>query len=178
METNPYDPSRVDGRAPVSPVPVGGVRTLQIITFAMASGVAVFAAFVLWTEKLAFDGEPNVLCWIALGFAAITFLLSLIVPRISVGIAMKRIAADGVTVEQEQGQKLFPLYQTSHIIACAFLESAAFANLIAYMQSHFVGSIAAGAVLIGLILIRFPTEYGAENWISNRVQDLRAGRLS
>ena len=78
--------------------------------------------------------------------------------------------------ESEQFSKLYPIYQTSHIIACALLEGAAFFNGFLYMTTSFVGSILVVAALVGLILFRFPTVTGASTWVAHHIENVRLRR--
>lgn len=177
MANNPYDPSRVEARTSPALATVGSVRTLQIITVAMAMGVTMFAGFALFSNKFALDGAPNTLCWIGCAFAAVMLLLSLIVPRSAVSQGLKNMDSQVLEMdESEQFSKLYPIYQTSHIIACALLEAAAFFNGFLYMMTSFVGSILVVAALVGLILFRFPTVTGASTWVAHRIEDLRLRR--
>lgn len=160
-----------------SPPPVGSIRALQIITFAMAAGVLAYAAFALFINKFAIGGQPDMLSWIGFGFGGIAFLLHLIIPRISTGTQLRSInpATVAEMTEDEKFQRVFAGYQTGHIIACALLEAPAFLNVFAYQSTSYLWSLVVALVLIGLILLRFPTVDNVQFWAKDRVAELEAG---
>lgn len=131
-------------------VPV--VRTMQIITVAMAKGVLLFGLVVYFAMRP--DGvAPNpLLQYIGYLLAVVTATLSFVVPRV-------------ITNSQSPTPET---YQTGLIIGLALLEGAAFFNVIAYMIEGQPLSLGVAAILAVMILVRLPTIGGVEDWIESR----------
>ena len=151
------------------------VRVAQIITIAMMAGVLAFAVVAAVMRRFQFDGQPDFLNWIAIGFAGVAFVLHYVVPGILVGTSLREIAPSDLTDSDREANfhRLFPLFQTRHIIACALLEGAAFFNLFAFLQSGYLWSFVAAGVFVVLMATRFPTQASCEEWISDRVREIQ-----
>jgi hypothetical protein len=162
----------------------------------MAAGVTIFLAIVLF---ISLSGEPadgQVLAldpatWqrrpissAAIGFGAVGFLASLIVPALIVGHSRKGIArgiwppapvpgpfANPAGLAATDSGKLALLHQTQLIVGAALNEGVVFFAVIAYMiEREFVVLGLAILLIIGLAS-RFPTLGRVTSWIESQ-QDL------
>jgi hypothetical protein len=167
------------------------LTNMRIISAALISGVIVFMAVVLFVIK----GDPQpglpLLTYIGLGFGALALVFSFIVPGF-MGSSIKQALLEGKRVElpaqfkasQEVGivGNLLFLFQTRIIIGYAILEGAAFFNLVAYMLERQEVSLAVVGLLLGAMLIKFPTRGRVEGWLAdeirslNELRSLRPGR--
>lgn len=147
------------------------IRTLQIITAALILGVVPFAVVVLVMKQGQVDGQPEVLSWMAAGFAAVAFVVHLVIPNL---IARQTVA--GITAGEIEGlsdddrfRKVAPALYSRQIIACALLEGAAFFCGVAYMAEHSLVAIGCMGALLLLLLMKFPTapsvQFRAENML-------------
>jgi len=172
--SNPY--STPDDRSPGQPAQnsVQNVRVLKIVTFALVSGVLVFMGVALVMNRGVIDGEPNIMSWVGLGMGGLMFVNHLVVPNIVSRVALNNVNAEEVrhADEEKKFSLIYPVFQTRHIIACALLEGAAFMNLAFYMMTEYVGNIAAAAVLVAMIAIRFPSVSAVEFWVQDRIREI------
>lgn len=152
----------------------GQLRVTQVITIALVMGVGVFFLFCLMVNRVALDGGPNAISWIALGFFVVVFVLHLILPKLTTATALKSSEWQKLTGcdVNEKPSKLFPLFQTQHIIGCALLESAGFFNAFAYQTTQYMGNVIATVAVIALILMKWPTRFGVESWLADRAREL------
>ncbi len=151
------------------------VRGLQVVVSALAAGATFFAGIVLVAKSGAIGWEPNPVSWIAVGFASFALVLSIVVPGTVSRAALSRISPESLRSANEatELELLFPVYQQRCIMACGLLEGAAFFNLVAYQLNAFVGSLAMAAMLIVLILVRFPSVAGMQLWLRDRIQEIK-----
>jgi len=143
----------------------GPLMTLRIIVFALAMGVTTFAGFAVsqninkpHTIGGKFD-TPGMM-FLAMGLVALP--LGIILPRIIFAAsrsvpAMKMNWPPGTSPDQARTVLVQQRIQTSAIIGCAVFEGAAFANVLAYMQTCEVVHLALAGVLLVGILAHFPT---------------------
>lgn len=150
------------------------VRTLKIITIAMAAGVLVFMAIALVTNQGALDGDADILSWIAIGFAGLMFVNHLVIPGVIATASLGKVSTEQIREADEATRfsLIFPTYQIRHIVACALLEGAAFFNVVAYMMEPFGGNLAAAGILIALIAVRIPTVSGVTFWVQDRAREI------
>lgn len=152
----------------------GQLRVTQVITIGLVIGVGVFFLFCLMVNRAAMDGRPNEISWVALGFFVVVFALHLVLPKLTTATAIKspewqkRIESD----ESEKLPKLFPLFQTQHIIGCALLESAGFFNAFAYQTTQYMGNVIVTAAVITLLLMKWPTRFSVESWLADRAREI------
>ena len=67
---------------------------------------------------------------------------------------------------------LLSIYRIQLIITLAFLEGAAFFNLVSVMIEHHVISLTAAIVLLGLMAVRFPSRTKVSWWVQDRLREL------
>jgi hypothetical protein len=118
-------------------------RTLQIILFALASGVVTFGVVVTFISQ-AQQTEP-ILTYLAVAASVAAILASFVVPSILSAGQRNAIAAGKWPTAQFAPQStaagdelgdvgpLLAVYQTRQIIRAAILEGAAFFDLTAYL---------------------------------------------
>tara|TARA_B100000029_G_scaffold350205_1_gene342616 strand:+ start:3531 stop:3941 length:411 start_codon:yes stop_codon:yes gene_type:complete len=126
---------------------------MQIIAVALVLGPAVFAAVVLATFQGASD-SLELLGKIGLGFAAVTIVMSVIVPGMI-----------GTLKETSSTQQFLGVYQTRLIIKLALLEGAAFINIVALQAEQSWWSLGTAGFVVILMIAGFPTRSKIEFWI-------------
>lgn len=139
------------------------IRVLQIIVFALAMGLFVFAGVATGQsfgkpQTLAGKFEPMNVAMLA--FGGVALVMGIVLPGIMFRqiqvptAAQAQFAAHGPEVARVLGVQM--RIQTATIIGCALFEGGAFANLVAYMTTQeLLHLIVAGVLLVG-ILARFP----------------------
>jgi hypothetical protein len=136
-------------------------RTLQIIVLAMAIGVCIFAVIAVVNTKgqLSWEFPPariEDLVFLVLGMTTLVGLF--VVPALIAAPAasdLKLPPAD----DHRTGLALqaAAALQIRTIIACALAEGGAFANLLAVFTHGYGPSLLMAAVLMSMIVLRFPT---------------------
>ena len=139
METHDHGPK-------LGPEWRGHLRTVQIIAAALVLGPAVFAAVVLATFQGASDAL-ELLGKIGLGVAAVTIVMSVIVPGM-------------IGTLKETSSTLQYL-----IIKLALLEGAAFINIFALQAEQSWWSLGTAGFVVILMIAGFPTGSKIEFWI-------------
>ncbi len=130
----------------------------------------------------------DIMTWTAVAFAAIGLPLSFVVPgQIASGIR-RRIAAGkwtppvapnaqggsfGPDARQSDAGKLAVVYQTQFIIGAAIAEGLAFFAAAAYMIGRNPIAFGVALLLVGAIIVQFPTRQRVASWIE-RQQELLA----
>jgi hypothetical protein len=141
------------------------IRVLQIIVFALAMGVIVFAGVAIGQNL----GKPHTLAGkfeplnvAMLAFGGVAFVMGIVLPGIMFRqiqvptAAQPQFAAHGPEVVRVLGVQM--RVQTATIIGCALFEGGAFANLVAYMTTQeLLHLFVAGVLLLG-VLARFPLQ--------------------
>lgn len=174
--SNPYaTPGEHESGLPASDC-VAAVRGLQVITAALVVGVLVFMGITLVLNEGALDGSPDIVSWVGLCFAGIVFVNHLFIPGFVAGRILNAVDAEQLrnADASEKFAAVMPALRIRTIVACALLEGAAFVNLVAYMTSKFSGNLAAAAVLVVLIGIRFPSMSSVEFWAQDRIRGIEA----
>lgn len=152
------------------------IRTMQIIVGALVLGVVNFMAvvvFVIRPQAQEAGGELPLLTYLAVGFAVLGVLASIVVPAILAGSLRKSMSVPQGpsgpvgTKESIPIGPLLQMYQTLLIIRCALLEGAAFFCLVAHMIERQTITLAAAGVLLLVLLSQFPTRSRVESWIEN-----------
>ena len=142
-----------DHGAKLGPEWRGHLRTMQIIATALVLGPAVFAAVVLATFQGASDAL-EFLGKIGLGFAAVTIVMSVIVPGMI-----------GKLKETSSTQQFLGVYQTRLITRLALLEGAAFINIFALQMEQSWWSLGTAGFVVILLIAGFPTQSKIEFWM-------------
>ncbi|MEM8874472.1 MAG: hypothetical protein AAGD32_09450 [Planctomycetota bacterium] len=114
------------------------LKTSQVITAALIGGVVVFTAVFMFIG--AEPTEEPLISWLAIGFVVLAVVGHQIVPVL-------------VTPGPPDGQKYF----IRSLFRAAILEGAALFNGVAYLLEGQTLNLAAIGVLVGLMLIGFPT---------------------
>lgn len=138
------------------------VRTLQIITLAMVTGVLLFAGIVVFLQ-LTQDAGPNaatgvIISTLGAGFAVAAFVMHLVVPSL-IARQQARSASD---------EQLYEVFQSKTIIGLALLEGAAFFNLVAGMVEQQWWSLAVAGGLVFWMLTMFPTQTRVAQWVETQ----------
>jgi hypothetical protein len=147
-------------------------------------GIVTFAA-VSFVIKPADVAERNLsLVWILAGFGIMTAIVRMVVPSLIVGQARKRVAAGTFETPGSANSalltdedKLAAIFQTQIIIASALLEAGALANVTAFlMHRQWPSLVLAGVLLVG-VLIDFPTQRSAEEWVERQKRLMREEQM-
>lgn len=165
------------------------LTNMRIISAALISGVVVFLVVVVFVIKKDPPQGLPLLTYVALAFGVLALVFAFIIPGF-VGGSIKQALIDGKRVElpaqfrppEEVGivGNLLFLFQTRLIISCALLEGAAFFNLIAHMIERQQVSLAMVGLLLGAMIVRFPTQARLESWVTDEIRsidELRSLRL-
>jgi hypothetical protein len=157
------------------------LTNMRIISAALISGVFVFLLVVLFVVKSDVQPGSPVLTYIGLGFGALGLVFAFIIPGF-VGGHIKHALIDSKRVDlpaqfkspQEVGVvgNLLFLFQTRLIIGYAILEGAAFFNLVAYMLERQDVGLATVGLLLGAMLLKFPTRGKLESWLADEMKSI------
>lgn len=166
------------------------VRTLQIIVGALAAGVLMFLAVVLFlVSKNAQPARATLptLTYTSVGMSAIIGIAWLVVPGIIVG-RMRQSLINGNSSDwglvknmpnaTELGDvvPLAAIYQTRTIVRAALLEGTAFLACIAYMLEHQAIALALAGLLLLMILSQIPTVSSLESWLEDQLMTVQQMR--
>ncbi len=69
-------------------------------------------------------------------------------------------------------QLLLGVLRSTHIVACALLEGAAFLAVIAYMTEGFIGSLGLVLFLVLSLAARFPTKSRMLAWVRQTSEEI------
>jgi hypothetical protein len=160
------------------------LRVMQIIAFALISGVVVFggvASFIVFGRADAVqpngpprdpEGPANILVYLSAGMAflnvALSFFVSNLVARSGVQEVAKKVHEGTSTGPKELFGRLLGVAQTRMIIAMALVEGAEFFCLIAFMQSKSLISLAIVGALLLVMAIHFPTKFKLARWLEDQ----------
>ncbi len=178
MEHNPYSVGQeIDSTTAGLPGPKfeASVRTMQIIALALIMGVVMFLGVVLVARAGKFDGEPNTMNFIAAGFTFLMLVNHFVIPPIIIKTQLKQAIAAGMNQQQDHEKILTccGVYQTQLIVGFAFLEGAAFSNLVAMMVEHSALLIAVVTLLLLLMVAKFPTRDKVKFWVQDKLRELQ-----
>ena len=153
------------------------LRVMQIIAGALMMGVITFLGVVLVITKgnVLGQGNPGIVTMIAAGFAGLMIVNHLVIPSIITKARLNQIKSqdsDGQNSELKLAS-LLGIYRMQLIITLAFLEGAAFFNLVSVMIEHHVISLIAAVVLLGLMAVRFPSRTKVLWWVQDRLRELQ-----
>ncbi|MFK7777363.1 MAG: hypothetical protein QM501_04490 [Gimesia sp.] len=151
-------------------------RTMMIIWFAMIVGVVVFGVVVgIQINGMQPNAKLPVLTYIAMGMAAMSLVVRLIVPDL---IARKQFAQIMQTAKTEanedEEQVLGNFYQTfllRLIIGMALLEGAAMFALVTVMVEKQMLGFAIVAFLLLFMISSIPTKSKLDGWIRNQMEN-------
>ena len=153
------------------------LRVMQIIAGALMMGVITFLGVVLVITKgnVLGQGNPGIVTMIAAGFAGLMIVNHLVIPSIITKARLNQIKSqdsDGQNSELKLAS-LLGIYRMQLIITLAFLEGAAFFNLVSVMIENHVISLIAVVVLLGLMAVRFPSRTKVSWWVQDRLRELQ-----
>jgi hypothetical protein len=133
---------------------------VQIVAGALIAGVVIFAivAIALTVNKPPGDALISL---VGLAISAAPAIAAFFVPRAAAAATVKRTARQR---ELSLNQRLFLAYQTLVIVRSALLEGISFLNTVLYMVTAHWWSLAAAAVMLGLMIVTFPTRSGFDQW--------------
>lgn len=174
----------------------GRVLTMQIIVLALIMGVVGFAGvacFLVYVER---DGEPvrpieglPILTLVAVGGLAAGVVASFVVPPLVFRNAERQIVAGtwkaplGVDPNSDLGKllrsdtgRLLGARQSALIAGLALLEGPAFPALVAFLQEGRPYALALAAVVVILMLLRFPTESSVRAILEQDLERLKSLR--
>lgn len=173
--SNPYAaPSDTNSDIDLPQIIAPNVRTLQIVTGALVQGAIVFGVIALFVGGFDADAQPTMLSYIGIGAGVFTLAMHFIVPPFVQNVQLNALRDDSfrsLSLSEKAG-RVFPVLQTTHIIACALLEGGAFMNLVMFLIDSWVGNLLAAVVLIAFILLKFPTTTNMSFRIQNLVQEI------
>ena len=153
----------------------------RIIAAALINGVVFFMAIVVFMLKDEAKAGPLVNTYASLVVGCVALTLSFIIPNL-IGSPIKKALVAGKRVELPKQFKvsedvgivgnLLWLYQTRLIVGYAILEGAAFYCLIAHMIERQSITLAMVGLLLGAMVVKFPTRGRLENWLSDEMKTL------
>lgn len=148
------------------------LRTLRIIVFALAAGLAIYLGYVLTTEPG--DARQPIKLWLYMAiFAGVALAARLVVPGVMFRSARRQIALgtwqpnpqnDAAMPKTDEGQ-LMAAFQAKTIMAVALLQGAGFANVYAYSAERQPASLAISLVLLLMIIAHFPLRFWLDGWL-------------
>ena len=155
----------------------GSVRGMQIIAVALMAGVLLFFGIVLVnTQGNVFGTQnPELVTIIAAGFGILAIINHLIIPAIIAGAQLKQISTGGFSElgEAAKVEQICGVYRSQLIIALALLEGAAFFNLVALMIEQSAVALGTVILLLGLMILRFPTRDKVSFWVQDKFRELQ-----
>jgi hypothetical protein len=138
------------------------VRVLRTIIVALVMGVVAYGLFVVFVSNNHDPGQPpddcKTTCYMAGGFAALMFVLHLVVPNL--------IARQSANKSDGSQNALIGAFLVKTLVAVALLEGAAFFNLFAYSAGRQWWNLAIAGGLVFFMVLRFPTRASIENWLA------------
>lgn len=167
MSDSPYRTPEASDSVSDGPDISADVREIQIVTGGLIMGAVFFMGVALVTNEGELGMEPDFLFYAGAAFAATAFMAHVIIPMVmrrqQISQLDKAQLRDGELATRMT--LLLGVYRSTHIVACAFLEGAAFFNLIGYLLDSFVGSLAIAVFLILCMAFRFPSEDRIRSWV-------------
>jgi hypothetical protein len=142
------------------------LRTTQIISVALAMGVAIFLGIVIVLGKdKALQGNELV-SYFGLLFAVLTLVAAKFVPEVVARSGVRSIA--GRDSELDVIERLAGVYQTTVIIRGALLEGAAFLNGVFFMIFGHPLNLFVAAILLAALLFAIPTRRRVLDWMQRQ----------
>ena len=155
----------------------GAVRGMQIVAAALMIGAFNFLFVVVLTNGGDVFGlkQPALITVIAAVIGAIMIGAHFTVPGMIARSQLKTAASQGLMGQDEESQneKALLVYRTQLIVGLALLEGAAFLNLAALMIDKSESSLAVFALLICLMLLKFPTRTKVTWWVQDKLRELQ-----
>lgn len=181
------------------------LRHLQIIIIALAAGLIVLAAvmiyMVLHLKPAGFIGGQGpqwngipLLTTLFLGIGALNLFLSFVIPLLILKTQIAQWAKQAKPIEGELASwetsdltwldrvptealsKLLAIFQSSRIVAVALCEAAGMMCGIAYLLEAHLASLVMVGISITLMLIRVPTQPMLSNWVFAHIERLKLAK--
>lgn len=144
-------------------------------------GPICFAGVAISNRLQKLPEQEAMLADLTVGFAAVLFVVRLIVGPIIVARCRKQIAAgtfpfnppsgcSQVPANPVDGDRFLGVFQQKTIIESALLEVAMFMNIFAFMTVGIWWSLAVAGVLLKVNLVPFPTYDRVENWVRYQLE--------
>ena len=150
---------------------------MGVVTFGVVAGVLAFGQGQANAQPVADAQLPNGLPVVSLfgvGMACMALILQAIVPNMMVNAKRKPIALQFHISRAD----LLPLHQIALIVAIALCEGAAFINLIACIVEKQWWSLPIAGFLVIVMLTKFPTYHGLEEWTERQFELVERDRES
>jgi len=163
-------------------------RVAQIIVAALILGCLTFGviAIVMAGE---FGGQPGpipkLLTYLAIGFAAVAVLARAVAGSVITAKGRRRIAEGTWSPPSQAGPvnqqlieqtgdagKLAALFLTRTIVLGALLEGPTFFLLVAHLIEGSPESLMGAAIMVGVLVISFPTHGGMVSWIEGQLHEI------
>lgn len=161
-------------------------RTIQIIAGALIAGVVMFlgVSIAIASTSGGGRGPGDLLRWVAVAFAATALPLSFLIPKWMTDQNRRSIAAgtwappaganrNAPPMPESDAGKLASVYMTQFIVGAALNEAPAFLACIAYLIGKDPIALGLASLLLGALIVRFPTRARIASWIEEQ-QDLLA----
>jgi len=173
-------------------VPIQQLRTMQIIAAALLLGVLIFCGVVLGVVYLGNNGrglapaQVPIVTWIAIAWFVVDAPLSFIVPKVIARNLVRQIVEGKPVIVQRWTTtqppplvvQLATVYQTGMIIGLALLEGAGFLAGIAYLlEAEFI-SLGIVALVVALMITRFPLAGRVFDWMQKQAEEIESLRRS
>lgn len=152
-----------------------GLKTLRIIVFALAVGLAIYFGYVLTTEAANAEQQPRLWLYMAF-FAGVEFMTQLIVPGIIFRKARLQIARgtwqpnpqnSSPMPKTDEGQ-LMAAFQSKTIVSVALIQGAGFANVYAYSAERQPVSLVISLALLFMLVAHFPLRFWLDGWLERQ----------
>ena len=164
------------------------VRTTQIIHLSLIGGSLTFvvvAAMITKTFENGWNFDLSTGALLALVVGGMTLATSFLVPvqleNASIAQLVNSLREQGVVrsmgVEWEQRTTaaLANLYQTVRIITAAMMEGGALASVAFLFMGPSPINVIVAAVIIGVMIVRFPTLEKAQVWLEDKRRAIQMG---
>jgi hypothetical protein len=160
------------------------IRIMQIIAFALITGVVIFLGFACIQVFVQREGKPlgppEGLPIITIAAIVMLFggaIMSFVLPMVMTGAAMQRLSVGSVSKNPANDyNSLLSIKQTTLIVGMALLEGPAFMAGIAFLVEARQEALGlAGIAIVGLAL-KFPTQAKVRAWLcdsTNRLDQMR-----
>ncbi len=150
--------------------------TTRTIVFALANGVLVFGAYVLFLGDEVEQPTLGMLTYASLGMGAICGVLAFVIPKMIVRnsrLQLTRQATDDSSGDHSVVSSLAQVYQTTTIIGCALLEGTAFLALVAYLLEGHLASLTVAVVMLIGIALHMPLGDRLATWVDTQLRAIK-----
>ena len=160
-------------------LPSEQLRATQIIATSLLVGLLIFCGIALWLVRRHGGGlipGLEVITWFAIAMFVIEVPLSFVVPRIVTRQQLKGIvegkSPSGSRPTGGIAGQLAAVYQAAMIIGLALLEGVGFLACIAYLLEGRPENLGIIAMVVILMMARFPRADRALAWMHEQAEEL------